>query len=67
MRQPRAHQVWENSKRAGDIWDSRAGYYGIRVEEVRSLWGYVWHRPVDADLHASEEILVTQGVFERLQ
>lgn len=67
VRQPRAHQVWENSKRAGDIWDSRAGYYGIRVEEVRSLWGYIWHHPVDADLHTAEEILITQGVFEKLQ
>ena len=65
VREPRAHMVWEGSRRAGDIWDCRAGYDGIKAEEVRSLWDPVWHHPVDADLRAAEDVLVKEQVFAR--
>ena len=62
VRQPRAHRVWEGSRRAGDIYEFRAGEH-IDVEELRGLSGYVWDHPVDADVEAAEEMLVREGVF----
>ena len=65
VRQPRAHRVWEYSRRAGEIWDSRDGREGIPIEEVRAMWDYIWYHPVDADFEAAEDALFKEGVFKR--
>ncbi|KIP02135.1 hypothetical protein PHLGIDRAFT_112385 [Phlebiopsis gigantea 11061_1 CR5-6] len=65
VRHIRSHGVWQNSKRAGEIWDGRAGYSGVNVDEVRSLYDYIFLHPADADLEAAEEILIKDGVFAR--
>ena len=62
VRQPRAHRVWEGSRRAGDIYEFRAGGR-IDVAELRGLSGYVWDHAVDADVEAAQELLVREGVF----
>lgn len=64
VRQPRAQRVWEGSRRAGDIYDSRAEYEGIRQEELQAVWNYVWNHPLDADYDGAVEALVAQGVFQ---
>jgi salicylate hydroxylase len=65
VRQPRAQRVWEYSKRAGEIYDGRAGYEGIKLEEMQSFWDYVWDRPLDADLNEAEDALVGSGAFSK--
>ena len=63
VRQPRAQKVWDSSKRAGDIYEGRAGEDPNRFAEVEALEKYIWNRPVNADLKDAEELLVKQGVF----
>ena len=65
VRQPRAQKVWESSRRAGDIYDSRAGYEGIRLEELQTFWHSVWYYPLNEGFEAAESILVKEGVFSK--
>ena len=67
IRESRAQRVWEGSRRAGDIYEGRAGYDGIGLDELQALWDYVWNQPLDADLDCAVNVLVQLpvGTFER--
>lgn len=64
VRQPRAQRVWEGSRRAGDVFDLRAGADRVAFEHLMDLPTYVWRYPLNQALDESAALLTLQGVFK---
>lgn len=64
VRQPRGQKVWEGSRRVGDMYEGRAGYDGIRFEELQSIMSDVWDYPLDAGFEVANDMLVKEGIFK---
>lgn len=64
VRQPRAQKVWDGSKRVANIFQGRVEYEGIKAEELRYWWDYVWNHGVNEDVEKATALLADKGIFQ---
>ena len=67
IRRPRTQQVWEGSRRAGDIYELVESGDDVDIEELRNqlhgIADFVWHHKMEDDVVAACEQLKTIGAF----
>jgi salicylate hydroxylase len=63
VRQPRVQKVWEDSRRAGDLYDGRASADSLFLDEMKAMWAHVWDYPQDKGLNDAVALLTEMGVF----